>query len=249
VISTPDPDSDYQLLRKSLREPRGDVDRLVNEAQEHLDSLWVIGAGHFSDDELRQLGPYLAREATYREDAVFHVLNSRRNDAPEYLRRFITVKKKHLLLYGLGSQAGKISLESVQKEYTAKAQELLQPLVERDEFEDSFLASDMQRRVLRALFYIASEPSESTKRLLARLHRQADDSGKLDPEELIARFYNFVYAQHDKHLKDNPNHLETEETMIKLLEEGRLQRLKSLGQTVLVAGLGVITAEEYKDKE
>jgi hypothetical protein len=41
--------------------------------------------------------------------------------------------------------------------------------------------------------------------------------------------------------------METEENLVQLLEEGRLQRLKNLGSTVLVAGLGIITAGEYSD--
>lgn len=248
LINSAGPAEDYELLAKSLRESRRRVAPLLDEAHEHLDELWVIGSS-LSDDELRQLGPFLAREATFREDAVFHILHSRRKEVPNYMKRFVTVKKPHVLQYGLASQAGRISLEKRQRDNTTAAREMFRVIVKEHEFEDSFMLSDRQMRVLRALYYIASDPTGSTELFMQRLGRQVQEDGPLSAEELIARFYNFTDSQYDKHVNTHPNHLETEESLVDLLEEGRLHRLKSLGRTVLVPSLGIITAREYKESE
>jgi hypothetical protein len=243
----PLPDSADAYESLTAAEPRRYVAKYLDETQTHLDGLWVLGIAGFTEEDLIQLGPSLAREATYRDDAVFHILDKRRQDVASYLQRFVMVKKHHMLQYGLASQAGSINLQKIQDRKTAEAQKIIQPLVEEDQFEDLLLASDMQRRVLRALYYILTEPSGSAYRFLGRLNRQATETGKLTVEELIARTYNFTHSQYEKHSRANPTSFESEENMVRLFEQGRLSRLRYLGQTVLVSGLGIITAGEYKD--
>jgi hypothetical protein len=247
VIGWPGAAQEHELLAQGDEEPKGYVRRNIADAQRHLDSLWVVGASKLSDEEIRQIGPFLAREDSYREDAVFQILARRRAEAPAYMRPFITVKKEHILLFGLGSQAGRISLEGIQRENISAAQAQLGPLVEIDEFEDTFLYSDMMRRVLRSIYYIINEPTQSSALLLERFKRQVEEHGPLSAEELVARTYNFTQNQYENHIKSHPTTMETEENLVQLLEEGRLQRLKNLGSTVLVAGLGIITAGEYSD--
>jgi hemerythrin len=105
----------------------------------------------------------------------------------------------------------------------------------------------MMRRVLRSIYYIINEPTQSSALLLERFKRQVEEHGPLSAEELVARTYNFTQKQYENHIKSHPTTMETEENLVQLLEEGRLQRLKNLGSTVLVAGLGIITAGEYSD--
>jgi hypothetical protein len=220
VIGMPGSAQEHELLAGSDEEPRDEVRRYLTDAQKHFDSLWVVGASRLVDEEIQQLGPFLAREESFREDAVFQILARRRASAPNYLRPYITVKKEHILQYGLGAQSGRISLEGIQSDNTKAAQALLQPLVETEEFQDTFLlSSDMMRRVLRSLYYIVTEPTESSALFLDRFRRQVEEHGPLSAEELIARTYNFTQAQFEKHLKNNPNTLETEEFLVQLLEE------------------------------
>jgi hypothetical protein len=246
----PDEQTDeYQTVVSNLRETRRNVELFFNEANNHLNNLWVVGTGELTDDDMRQLGPYLARESTYREDAVFHILQKRREEAPGYLKRFTTVRKRHLLQYGLLSQAGVLSLEKIQKSYTDRARTLFEPLVDNDDFQDSLLSSNLQRRVLRSLFYIAAEPTESTQKLMQRLNRQVEENGKFRAEEIIARFYHFTNSQYEKHAREAQKISGVEEDLLRLLEEGRLKRLRTLGATVLVEGMGIIAAREYKDED
>jgi hypothetical protein len=121
---------------------------------------------------------------------------------------------------------------------------MFEPIIDEDDLQDNLLGSNFQRRVLRALYYIHNEPSGSASRFKERLQLRAQTS-KLSAEEVIAQTYSFVNSQLDKHQRANPMHLESEESMVKLMEQGRLTRLQGLGLTVLVEGLGLISASRH----
>jgi hypothetical protein len=249
VIGLSEQLDDEQVLVNREPEPRLLIENYKREVERHLDELWVVGGSKLTDEELRDLGPYLAREETYRESAVFHMLHRRRADVPEYLKPYITVKKRHLLLCGLAAQSGRISLETYQKDQTTAAMNVIKPLMEAEVFEDFFMGSGFQRRVLRALHYVLSEPDNSTQLLLNRYKQQVESDGPLGAKELIDRTYGFTVRQITRHQKEHPNTLETEESLVQLLEEGRLQRLAKLGQRVLATGSVVIASDEYKVSE
>jgi|SRR4051812_17891225 hypothetical protein len=250
VIGSAEPEliDSEDVLFESEPASRPEIEIYKREVQQHLDELWVIGT-QITDEELKNLGPYLAREAPYRESAVFHLLRRRRAEVPAYMKRFVTLKKSHVLLYGLAAQAGLIIPEQIQNDQTTSAIGTIKPLVESNDFEDSFMGSDLQRRVLRALHYVLSEPDENTHLHLDRYKRQVAESGPMSAGEIVGRTYNFAHRQLEKHQRQNPTTLETEENLVQLLEEGRLHRIAKLGSRVLVEGLGVIAAEEWKNGE